>query len=86
MPVRKRLLSETKNPKTVEQASSEPEVKVEPRLLTIPQIAKYLNTSVWSVREMIRAQRLRRVPICGKKIVVDRADVDALIEQLKEAA
>lgn len=84
MPVRKRLLPEPSSKKAA-QSSSEPQVKVEPRLFTIPQIAKYLNTSVWSVREMLRTQRLRRVPICGKKIVIDRADIDALIEKLKAA-
>jgi excisionase family DNA binding protein len=57
----------------------------EQRLLRIPQCAKYLNCSVYRIRELIRNGELR---IVGrfKPFVIDRKDVDAYIDKAKVAA
>lgn len=89
MPVRKRpLLPE---PSQKAQSSLEPkppEAKVEPRLYTLPLAAEYLNTSVWKIRELYRKRMLKPIRF-GKNsrvIFIDRADLDAFVEKLKEAA
>ncbi len=47
--------------------------------------AKYLGTSVWQIRKFFREGILKPFTI-GNRDMVDRADLDALIEQLKTAA
>jgi excisionase family DNA binding protein len=56
----------------------------EQRLLRIPQVARYLNRSVWMVRQMIATGELRTV---GKRkpFLVDRRDLDDYIEREKAA-
>jgi excisionase family DNA binding protein len=56
----------------------------EQRLLRIPQAARYLNRSVWMVRQMIATGELRTV---GKRkpFVIDRRDLDDYIDRAKAA-
>jgi excisionase family DNA binding protein len=56
----------------------------EQRLLKIPQAARYLNRSVWMVRQMIASGELRTV---GKRkpFVIDRRDLDDYIDRAKAA-
>jgi excisionase family DNA binding protein len=53
--------------------------------MNVKAAAKYLGTSVWQVRKFIREGAVPRFRI-GNKDMVDRADLDALIERLKVAA
>lgn len=54
-----------------------------PRLLTLSEAARYLQLSPWTVRELIRRSALPRVRI-SRKILLDRQDLDALIDTHKE--
>ena len=61
------------------------------RLLDVAGAARYLSVSVWCVKDLLRAGRLPRVrlPLAGdrgvRRLLVDRADLDRLIESSKEA-
>lgn len=50
--------------------------------MNVRRAAKYLGTSAWQVRKYFREGVLKPFPI-GNKKMVDRADLDALIERLK---
>jgi excisionase family DNA binding protein len=66
-------------------ASSLPAPTTDQRGMNLKAAAKYLGTSVWQVRKFIREGAVPRFRI-GNKDMVDRADLDALIERLKVAA
>jgi excisionase family DNA binding protein len=53
------------------------------RVLTLPETAAYLGVSPWTVRELQWSGMLPRVNL-GRKLLFDRADLDALIERQKE--
>jgi excisionase family DNA binding protein len=53
--------------------------------MNVKAAARYLGTSVWQVRKFFREGVLKPFRI-GNKDIVDRADLDALIERLKAAA
>jgi len=53
--------------------------------MNVKAAARYLGTSVWQVRKFIREQDLRSFQI-GNRNMIDRLDLDALIERLKSAA
>ena len=53
------------------------------RLLPLPEAAAYLGVSPWTVRELQWSGKLPRVDL-GRKLLFDRADLDALIERQKE--
>ena len=53
--------------------------------MNVKAAAKYLGTSVWQVRKFFREGVLKPFPM-GNKKMVDRADLDALIERLKATA
>ena len=53
------------------------------RLLTLPEAAAYLGVSPWTVRELQWSGKLPRVDL-GRKLLFDRADLDALIERQKD--
>lgn len=61
-----------------------------PRLLDLRATAAYLGVSCWTVRDLEAAGTLRRVrvPLPGngelRKLLFDRADLDALVEAWKE--
>jgi len=54
----------------------------EQRLLTIPEAARYLGCTVWSVRDLIWKGDLPYTRF-GKRFQVDIRDLDALIEREK---
>lgn len=64
---------------------------IQPRLLDVDLAATYLSLSPWSIRCLIANRTLRRVrvplPNGGemRKVLVDRADLDRLVEAWKEA-
>ena len=59
------------------------------RLLDLPSAAAYLACSTWTLRDLVAAGTLRRVrvPLPGgselRKVLLDRADLDRLIEAWK---
>jgi excisionase family DNA binding protein len=53
------------------------------RLFDAEQAGKYLGRSPWSVRELVRSGRIPCVRD-GKRIFLDRLDLDRWIEQSKE--
>jgi excisionase family DNA binding protein len=55
------------------------------RLLTISQAAKYLATSSWMVRDLLRRGAVPTVRI-GKRINVDISDLDRYISSIKTKA
>jgi len=55
------------------------------RCLNVKAAAKYLGVSTWQVRRFFRERDLKPFMI-GNKWMVDRVDLDALIERLKAAA
>lgn len=71
-----------------------------PRLLSVEQAAAYLNVSFWTLREFINAgsiptvrlprprtaRMLKRGPVSDtvRRLLIDRADLDALVERWKE--
>lgn len=54
-----------------------------PRLLTLPQAARYLGLSPWTIRELIWRGVLPRVRL-SRKILLDQRDLDAAIETAKD--
>lgn len=66
-------------PQLTPQQSPESE---DERGMNVRRAAKYLGTSAWQVRKYFREGVLKPFPI-GNKKMVDRADLDALIERLK---
>jgi len=55
------------------------------RGMNVRAASKYLGTSVWQVRKFIREEDVPSFRI-GNKDMIDRYDLDALIERLKNAA
>ena len=60
------------------------EILINPRMLTIPMIAKYLSATNWFVEELIRNRQLPAQKY-GKSWVVDRYDVNKWIAKEKES-
>ena len=62
-----------------------------PRLLDVAGAAAYLSVSSWTIRDLLAAGRLPRVrlPLAGdrecRRVLLDRADLDRLIDASKEA-
>ncbi len=52
------------------------------RLLSPEQAGVYINASAWTVRQMVRSGKLPHVPR-GRKIYLDRKDLDVFIERTK---
>ena len=61
------------------------ETPITSRLLTVPQAAEYLNVSRWQVRTLEWSGELRSIRNLGKRLLFDRADLDALVEARKTA-
>ena len=64
---------------------SVPTPAVQPRMLTVKEAASYLGATVWFIRELVWGRKVRSLKF-GKRIVFDRADLDAFVEQQKLAA
>jgi excisionase family DNA binding protein len=54
-----------------------------PRLLTVPQAASYLSSSVWAVRSLAWSKEVPHVRI-GRRVLFDLRDLDRYIERAKE--
>jgi excisionase family DNA binding protein len=65
--------------------SEEAEHKLSPRLLTIKEAGSYLALGPWRIRSLIYRGDLPYVRL-GRRILLDRNDIDALIDRLKEAS
>ena len=57
---------------------------INPRMLTIPLIAKYLSATNWFVEELIRKKQLPARKF-GKSWVVDLHDINTWIEEEKKS-
>jgi excisionase family DNA binding protein len=57
----------------------------QPRLLDVKMAAHYLTTSVWGIRELIYSKAIPHIRL-GKKILIDRVDLDKFVEKQKAAA
>ena len=55
------------------------------RLLPIPAIAEYLGCTSWQARTLVRAGKFPHI-ILGKRIVVDKVDLDAFVDRRKAEA
>ena len=64
--------------------ASSPAPTTDQRGMNVRASAKYLGVSVWQMRKFFREGVLRPFMI-GNKWMVDRIDLDALIERLKAA-
>lgn len=71
-----KAVKEKKKPSIVELINSK-------RVLTLEEAAEYLSISPWSIRKMIWAGVLPRLDIGVRKILIDKADIDFLIERSK---
>ena len=81
-----RLRSRSGRPRTRPTKPETPPLS--PRLLDIEAAAAYLGLSRWTVQNLLDAGTLRRVavPIGAKdvrRVLFDRQDLDALVEQWK---
>lgn len=56
-----------------------------PRLLTVKGAAAYLNCTVWCIRSLIWSRRIPYLKL-GKRYLIDRADLDKLVEREKISA
>ncbi|MCI0723826.1 MAG: excisionase family DNA-binding protein [Acidobacteria bacterium] len=54
----------------------------ERRLVTLPEAAAYLGTTVWAIRCLIWDGRLARIRL-GRRYLIDVDDLDGLVEALK---
>ena len=64
--------------------NSNPVTQINPRMLTIPLIAKYLSATNWFVEELIRNKQLPARKF-GKSWVVDLHDINEWIEEEKKS-
>ena len=55
----------------------------EKRLLTLPQAAGFLSTTVWALRGLIWDGKLPYVRL-GRRFLLDVRDLDELVDSLKE--
>ena len=60
-----------------------PATEADRRLLTLPEAARYLGLSSWTVRELIWRGVLPRVHL-SRKILLDQRDLDNVIEVYKK--
>lgn len=67
------------------QASSCNPVVIIPRLLNIPDAAKYLSATTWFVEELLRSREVKSF-IQGKRRVVDTRELDKYVDRRNAAA
>lgn len=53
------------------------------RLLSLRDAAAYLSLSYWTLRKLVRSGELPSVRV-GRRILVDREDIDAWVTEHKE--
>jgi hypothetical protein len=79
-----------KHPESEEVPGSPPPL-IDPRLLDLPQAARYLSVSPWTIRSLESAGVLPRVRIPLpegrelRKLLFDRRDLDRLIDAWKDS-
>ena len=56
---------------------------LQPRLLSYEAASRYLSLSYWSVRTMVTGGQIPHIR-SGKRILIDREDLDDWIEKSKE--
>jgi excisionase family DNA binding protein len=56
-----------------------------PRLLDLKGSAAYLSSTVTCIRRLVWDKRIAHIRL-GKKIMIDRADLDAFVDQQKAVA
>jgi len=60
------------------------EPPITPRLLDARASSRYLGVSIWTIRSLVASGRLSRVEFPGvRRWLVDRHDLDALVDALK---
>jgi excisionase family DNA binding protein len=72
-------------PVILRKLASSPAPATDQRCMNVKAAAKYLGVSVWQIRKFFREGDLKPFMI-GNKWMVDRVNLDALIERLKAAA
>lgn len=58
-------------------------IQINPRMLTIPMVAKYFSATNWFVEEAIRNKQLPAIKF-GKSYVVDLKDANQFIDDQKK--
>ena len=78
-------MSESSNSKGSQSRTLDrrPNVPINPRLFDYKTAAAYMSLSYWSVREMVLDGVIPHVKF-GKKVLIDRHDLDEWIENEKE--
>jgi len=66
----------------IELIQKSPEMRVAPRLLSVPQAADYLGRSEQSIQHLIFR---REIPVvrCGRRVHLDKVELDRWIERNK---
>lgn len=59
--------------------------RIEKRLYTIPEAAKYLGHTIWAIRSLIWGKEIPYVRY-GRKMFLDLSDLDAFIDKHKRTA
>jgi excisionase family DNA binding protein len=59
--------------------------KSEPLLLNIPEVARVLSSTAWTVRGLLWNNEIPHIKI-GRRFLVDPADLRVFIQRKKEAA
>lgn len=72
-------------PVILRELASSPAPTTDQRGMNVKAAAKYLGTGVWQIRKFYREGILKPFMV-GNRWMVDRVDLDALIERLKAAA
>lgn len=57
-------------------------VVIEPRLLSPHEAARYLGVSYWTVRDLVFRREIPFIKI-GRRVLVDRRDLDAYLDRSK---
>lgn len=60
-------------------------VLTEPLLIPIPEAARRLSATIWAVRELLWAKKVRYIKL-GRRFLIDPADLRAFIEREKGRA
>ena len=71
-----KAVKEKKKPSIVELINSK-------RVLTLEEAAEYLSISPWSIRKLIREGKLPGLNIGVRRVLIDKADIDFLIDRNK---
>jgi excisionase family DNA binding protein len=62
-----------------------PAPTIVPRLLTVPEAARYLNVGPWAIRTLHWEGTVRGIKI-GRRLLFDKAGLDAYVDRLLKEA